>query len=89
MSDMFICPTCKRPTHPTDNEIIEHLAKEIDRYTAVLIKRTMELDRAQKALAAAVDGLEKMTWGCDSTDAEHLLKQIKLMTTLTEGCDNE
>lgn len=72
----FVCPTCKRPTHPTDNEIIEHLAKEIDRYTDVLIKRTMELDRTQKALAAAVDGLEKMTWGCDSTDAEHLLKEI-------------
>lgn len=58
MSDMFICPTCKRPTHPTDNEIIEHLAKEIDRYTDVLIKRTIELDRTRKALEIAVDALK-------------------------------
>ena len=76
----FICPTCKRPTHPTDNEIIEHLAKEIDRYTEVLIMRTKELDRTSKALDVAVAGLEKMTWGCDSSDAEHLLKQIKEIT---------
>jgi 5'-3' exonuclease len=77
MSDMnFICPTCKRATHPTDNEISEHLAKEIDRYVEVLIERTKELDRTRKVLDVAVDGLEKMTWGCDSSDAEHLLKEI-------------
>lgn len=77
MSDMnFICPTCKRATHPTDNEIIEHLAKEIDRYVEVLIERTKELDRTRKVLDFAVDGLEKMTWGCDSSDAEFLLKEI-------------
>ena len=50
MSDMFICPTCKRPTQQADNEIIEHLAKEIDRYIEVLIERTKELDRMCKAL---------------------------------------
>lgn len=54
----FICPTCKRPTHPTDNEIIEYLAKEIDRYTEVLIIRTKELDRAQKALDVAKEALK-------------------------------
>ena len=77
MSDMnFICPTCKRATHPTDNKIIEHLAKEIDRYVEVLIERTKELDRTRNVLDFAVNGLEKMTWGCDSSDAEHLLKEI-------------
>jgi len=51
MSDInFICPTCKRPTQPTDNEIINHLAKEIDRYVEVLIERTKELDRTRKEL---------------------------------------
>ena len=42
--------------------------------------RTKELDRTSKALDVAVAGLEKMTWGCDSSDAEHLLKQIKEIT---------
>lgn len=35
-----------------------------------------ELIRTRKALDVAVAGLEKMTWGCDSSDAEHLLKEI-------------
>lgn len=38
------------------------------------------LQRTRKALDVAVDGLEKMTWGCDSSDAEHLLKEIKKIT---------
>lgn len=44
--------------------------------------------RTHKALKLAVDGLEKMTWGCDSSDAEHLLKEIKEITALTKGGDN-
>ena len=43
-----------------------------------------ELTRTHKALEAAVAGLEKMTWGCDSSDAEHLLKQIKEITALEQ-----
>ena len=39
-----------------------------------------ELIRTRKALDVAIDGLEKMTWGCDSSDAEHLLKEIKGIT---------
>lgn len=39
-----------------------------------------ELIRTRKALEIAVNGLEKMTWGCDSSDAEHLLKEIKEIT---------
>lgn len=63
MSDMnFICPTCKRPTHPTDNEIIEHLAKEIDRYTEVLIIRTKELDRTRKMLKIAIGAIETIKY---------------------------
>ena len=43
-----------------------------------------EVERTRKALDAAVDGLKKMTWGCDSSDAEHLLKEIKEITTLEQ-----
>lgn len=43
-----------------------------------------QLDRTRKALDVAVDGLEKMTWGCDSSDAEHLLKEIKATTALEQ-----
>lgn len=41
-----------------------------------------ELIRTSKALDVAVEGLEKMTWGCDSSDAEHLLKEIKGITVM-------
>lgn len=71
----FICPTCKRPTQPTDNEIIEHLAKEIDRYTEVLIIRTKELDRAHKALDVAVDAINKASdalIGCQEADNKYI-----------------
>lgn len=51
MSDMdFICPTCKRPTRPTDNEIIEYLVIEKDRYRDFLGKRTTELYHTRKVL---------------------------------------
>ena len=43
-------------------------------------KLEAELDRTRKTLDVAVDELEKMTWGCDSSDAEHLLKEIKEIT---------
>lgn len=42
------------------------------------------LIRTHKALDVAVDGLEKMTWGCNSSDAEHLLKEIKAITALEQ-----
>ena len=41
-----------------------------------------ELERTRKALDVAVAGLGRMTWGCDSSDAEHLLKEIE--TTLEQ-----
>ena len=40
--------------------------------------------RTRKALDVAVDGLKEMTWGCDSSDAEHLLKEIKDQTALEQ-----
>ena len=40
----------------------------------------LTLIHIHKALNAAVDGIEKMTWGCDSSDAERLLKEIKEIT---------
>lgn len=54
----FICPTCKRPTHPDDNEIIEHLAKEKDRYRDILGERTKELEHTRKALDVAKDAID-------------------------------
>lgn len=47
-------------------------------------KLEAELDRTRKALDVAVDELEKMTWGCDSSDAEILLKEIKEITALEQ-----
>ena len=41
-----------------------------------------ELIRTRKALDVAIRGLDQMTWGCDSTDAEYLLKETK--TTLEQ-----
>ena len=43
-----------------------------------------ELIRIRKVLKITVDRLENMTWGCDSSDAEHLLKEIKEITTLEQ-----
>lgn len=54
-------------------------------YVDDLIKESENID---KALKIAVDGLEKMTWGCDGSDAEHLLKEIKKITE-TKGNNNE
>lgn len=71
----FICPTCKRPTHPTDNEIIEYLAKEIDRYTEALIIRTKELERTRKALEIALDAIDKgeaALIGCQEADDKYI-----------------
>lgn len=59
MSKEFICPTCKRPTHPTDNEIIEYLVKEKDRYRDILGERTKELERTRKALEIALDAINR------------------------------
>lgn len=54
----MICPTCKQPTQQANNEIIEYLAKEKDRYRALLGERTEELIRARKALELAITGLK-------------------------------
>lgn len=40
--------------------------------------------RMRKALIIAAAGLIKMTWGCDSFDAEYLLKEIKKITALEQ-----
>lgn len=48
------------------------------------VKLVQKLITTRKALDVAVDGLEEMTWGCDSSDAEHLLKEIKKITALDQ-----
>lgn len=64
--------------HTTDCQdlFIEAIAQKLEIET--------KLERTRKALDIAVDGLEKMTWGCDSSDAEHLLKEIKEITSLEQ-----
>lgn len=47
-------------------------------------KLWQELIRTHKALDVAIRGLDQMTWGCDSTDAEDLLKEIKEITALEQ-----
>ncbi len=83
MSDMnFICPTCKRPIN-SDNEIIEYLVKEKDRYRDILSKRTKELDRTRKALDIAVDILqEALNYDEIAEEASEALEQI---TEITKG----
>ena len=71
----FICPTCKRPTHQTDNEIIEYLAKEKDRYRDILGERTKELERTLKALDLAIDTINKASdalIGCQEADDKYI-----------------
>ena len=50
-------------------------------YKAENIALSGDLERTRKALDAAIRRLDQMTWGCDSSDAEHLLKEIKEITT--------
>ena len=61
-------------------------------YKAENIALSGDLERTRKALDAAIRGLDQMTWGCDSTDAEYLLKEIKEITALEqkdEKCQQE
>ena len=82
MNDVnFICPTCKRPTHPTDNEIIEFLVKEKARHLDALGKRTKELERTRKALEIAKDTLH---WYDDNYDSVVAMETLKEITTLEQ-----
>lgn len=80
MSDMK-CPFCNKPLQPTLRLSDEYWCENYD-CPRTSIKWTgsqklwQELIRTRKALDVAMAGLEKMTWGCDSSDAEHLLKEI-------------
>ena len=70
----FICPTCKRPTQ-LDNEMIEYLVKEKDKYRDMLGKRTKELERTLKALDLAIDTINKACdalIGCQEADDKYI-----------------
>ena len=70
------CPFCQQELSET---IWEYGERETTCFNCDITgnsKLWQELIRTRKALDVAVDGLEKMTWGCDSSDAEHLLKEI-------------
>lgn len=42
------------------------------------------ITRTRKGLDVAIRGLDQMTWGCDSSDAELLLKEIKGIMALEQ-----
>lgn len=83
------CPFCNKPLQPTHRIEDEYFCENYDcPQTSITWVGTSSLWKAfaatKKKLDVAVDGLEKMTWGCDSSDAEHLLKEIKETTALEQ-----
>ena len=78
------CPFCQQELDYDDllcSCINEYCEESFDMVGTELLWQKVidlkqELIRTRKALDVAVDGLKKMTWGCDSSDAEHLLKEI-------------
>ena len=76
----FICPTCKRPTQ-LDNEMIEYLVKEKDKYRDMLGERTKELERTRKALDYAIDVIQTVAKMSDKLSREY-------GETLVEQLDN-
>ena len=72
----FICPTCKRPTQ-LDNEMIEYLVNEKNKYRAILGERTKELERTRKALDEAIDTLCWYDNNYDSVVARNTLDEIR------------
>ena len=77
MSDMK-CPVCKKEIRPLA------IGWCCDCGMCGDEELWQELIRTRKALDAAIRGLDQMTWGCDSSDAEHLLKEIKEITALEQ-----
>lgn len=70
----FICPTCKCPIQ-LDNEMIEHLEKEKDRYRDILSERTKELERTRIALELAIATLDIASAaliGCQEADNKYI-----------------
>lgn len=63
---------------------IEQLSEELQAKRQYVSDIETKLDRTRKALDAAIRGLDQMTWGCGSTDAEYLLKEIKEITALEQ-----
>ena len=93
MSEL-ICPFCQQwliPCIQNQNDWIYHCDNpkcpmyddaDIENAKHPLASEDLwqELIRTRKALDVAIRGLDQMTWGCDSSDAEHLLKEIKEIT---------
>lgn len=74
------CPFCGEPLQPTHRSANEYWCENYDCPNASWMFGSQTLWKAlidtKKTLDICVIGLEKMTWGCDSSDAEHLLKEI-------------
>ena len=81
MNDKLICPFCQQE--------LSEFAGTVDCVNIDCIKTRgwygnkklwQELITTKKALDLAIEGVEKMTWGCDTIDAERLLNQINEIT---------
>ena len=79
MSDMK-CPFCQQELQEDVGYDGDYSCPNCSEPYFGSLELWQELIRTRKALDVAVDELEKMTWGCDSSDAEHLLKEIKEIT---------
>ena len=80
MNNNMKCPFCQQELVREGSNNYWCKKCNLERHSPALYgsqKLWQELIRTRKALDVALDGLEKMTWGCDSSDAELLLKEIK------------
>lgn len=76
-----ICPFCGGEMIGTNGHPICHYNPDCIIHDESVPQEILDkLETTRKALDLATEGIEKMTWGCDTTDAERLLKQINEIT---------
>lgn len=73
----IICPVCNYPTVPNGIEYIEDNIICPACYRHGSKKLWNSFISTKKKLDVCIRRLDQMTWGCNSADAEDLLKQIK------------
>lgn len=76
-----VCPFCGSVMIGTNGHPICHSNPDCVIHDESIPQELLDkLEATRKALDMAIEGIEKMTWGCDTTDAEKLLEQIKSIT---------
>ena len=74
MNNKLICPFCQQELERV--YIIPEALVCMNCHRLATKELWQALIDIKKKLDILVEGLERMTWGCDSTDAEDLLKKI-------------